>query len=163
MYERLLYERLLSTGTLLWSKMNSMIPIAQIAPGNPRLRYPHNPAPKKQLMFNSASSECTLRDEHKVKRDDVRDDGMYIKNEMAQIAPGIPPLKKAHMIAPNPHSVTAESFMLLFEYFFLADFVFFFFSVFFFFYLRDLVFFYKENITGRKITKNLKNNTLHSI
>ena len=117
MYERLLYERLLSTGTLLWSKINSIIPIAQIAPGNPRLRYPHNPAPKKQLMFNSASSECicTLRDEHKVKKD-FRDDVifMYIKNEMAQIAPRIPPLEKAHTIAPNSHSVTAKSFMLLF-------------------------------------------------
>ena len=98
-------ERLLSTGTLLWSKINSIIPIAQIAPGNPRLRYPHNPAPKKQPMFNSGTS---LRDAHKVKLDDFRDDVMfmYIKNEMAQIAPGIPPLKKAHMIAPNPNSVT---------------------------------------------------------
>ena len=127
-------ERLLSTGTLLWSKMNSIIPIAQIAPGNPRQTYPHNPAPKKQLMFNSASSECicTLR-EHKVKKD-FRDDVifMYIKNEMAQIAPRIPPLKKAHMIAPNPHSVTAKFFMFVVWLFFLADFVFFCFSVFFF-------------------------------
>ena len=95
-------------------KMNSMIPTAGITPGNPRLRYPHNPTPKKQPMFNSASSECicTLR-EHKVKKD-FRDDVifMYIKNEVAQIAPRIPPLKKAQAIAPNSHSVTAKSFML---------------------------------------------------
>ena len=136
-------ERLLSTGTLLWSKMNSIIPIAQIAPGNPRQTYPHNPAPKKQLMFNSASSECicTLRDEHKEFRKSIS--FMYTKNEMAQIAPRIPPLKKAHMIAPNPHSVTAKFFMFVVWLFFLQilfSFCFLFFfsrSSFFFFLIFD--------------------------